>query len=494
MRMLLTMAVSLYTSRIVINTLGIEDFGIYTVVGGFVTILGFLNSAMASATQRFLSFELGRKDYKQLKKVFIMSVNTHVIIALIILLFAETIGLWFVNTQLNIPIERMSAVKWVYQFSILTFLVNVISVPYNAAIIAHERMNIFAWISIIEVSLKLLIVFMLEWFGYDKLKFYAVLIFVVSIVIRIIYSIYCGRNFSESKFKFFWDKVLFKKLMSYSVWNLWGDVAYTLNGQGVNILLNVFFGPTINAARGIAYRVVGAVNSFVVNLQMAINPQIIKSYASDDKKYMQQLIFQGAKYSFFLLYIITLPILLETEIVLKLWLKIVPEYGNIFTQLVIINILVESISGPLTTAAQATGKIRLYQGLSGGVMLLILPISYLFFKYDFPPEVAFYIGIVISIIVLFVRLYIVWNLIQIKFQDFFIKIIFKITTVGFVALIFPLIMHMIIEKSFYRFIIVSFVAIISNVITIYLIGLNRNEKCYFLQIIKIYSKRILKTV
>jgi len=275
------MAVTLYTSRIILNILGVEDYGIYNVVGGFVTMFGFLNSAMASATQRFFSFEIGRKDYNQLRNVFSMSVNIHFIIAVAILLIAETVGLWFVNTQLTIPHERMVAARWVYHFSVFALMVNMVSVPYNAIIIAHERMKVFARISIIEVGLKLLIVFMLQWFGFDKLKFYAVLMFIVALLIRLIYGIYCNRSFKESKFRKYWDKTLFNTLINYAGWNLWGNAASIIMGQGVNVLLNIFFGPVVNAARGIAYQVRSALNQFVFNFQLAMNPQIIKSYAAD---------------------------------------------------------------------------------------------------------------------------------------------------------------------------------------------------------------------
>ena len=308
-RMLLTMAVTLYTSRVILNTLGVEDYGIYNVVGGFVAMMGFLNNSMAVATQRFLSFEIGKKSNSQFSRVFSMSMSIHILIALVILVLAETVGLWFVKTQLTIPIERMGAALWVFHFSILAFIVNVISVPYNATIIAHERMNVFAWVSIIDVSLKLLIVFILQWFGYDKLKFYALLMFGVALIIRLIYGSYCSRKFVESKFHFYWDKSLFKTIMSFAGWSLWGGAASVLHSQGVNILLNIFFGPAINAARGIAYQIQGAVNSFVSNFQIAINPQIIKSYASSKIEYMHQLIFQGAKYSFYLLFALSLPIL-----------------------------------------------------------------------------------------------------------------------------------------------------------------------------------------
>ena len=399
-RMFLTLGVSLYTSRVVLNTLGVEDFGIYNVVGGVVMMFSFLNSSMASATQRFLSFELGKNDLIQLKKVFSMSVNIHVIIALAIFILAETIGLWFLNTKLVIPAERLYAANWVYQFSILSFMVTILSVPYNAIIIANERMKVYAYVSIIEVILKLIILYILVWFGFDKLKLYAILVFFVSAIIWLIYKTYCNSNFSESKYQYYWDKPLFSTLMNYAGWNLFGNLAVVTMVQGINIMLNLFFGPIVNAARGIAYQVNGAVNSFVINFQMAMNPQIVKSYASGDLKYMHKIIFQGAKYSFFLLFILSLPILLETELILKIWLKNVPEHTIIFTRLAIINVLIDSISGPLMTAAQATGNIKKYQAIVGGLLLLILPISYLFLIMGYPPEITLYISISISIIAL----------------------------------------------------------------------------------------------
>jgi O-antigen/teichoic acid export membrane protein len=377
--------VRLYTSRIILNTLGVEDYGIYNVVGGIVIMLSFLNTAMSSGTTRFLSYELGKADFKKMARVFSMSLNIHAMIAVVIFILAETLGLWFLNTHLNIPPERMNAANWAYQFSILTFIISVLSIPYHALIIAHERMNVYAYVSIVEVSLQLFIVFMLQWFGVDKLKLYAVLVFVVSIVIRGIYGLYSNKNFKESKYRFIWDKPLFRTLMSFAGWNLWGNAAGVLSGQGVNMLLNIFFGPAVNAARGIAYAVKAAVHNFVASFQQAMKPQIIKSYATNDLKYMHQLICQGAKYSFFLLFFLSLPILIETRIILQLWLKIVPEYTIIFTQLVIVNVLIDCFSGTLQTAAQASGRIKFYQMVIGGLLLLILPFSWMFLKFGYPP-------------------------------------------------------------------------------------------------------------
>lgn len=470
------MAVTLYTSRIVLNTLGVSDYGIYNVVGGFVIMFGFLNSSMASATQRFLSFEIGKKDYVQLARVFSMSINIHIIIAVGIFILAQTIGLWFVNTMLNIPGDRMIAANWVYQFSILTFMVHVISVPYNATIIAHERMKVFAWISILEVSLKLIIVLMLGWFGFDKLILYAILLFFVTLFTKLCYGFYCIVNFRESKYRFFWDKPLFKKLISYAGWNLWGSAAASLHNHGVNILLNIFFGPAINAARGIAYQTKMAINSFVQNFQMAMNPQIVKSFASNDLAYMHQLIFKGAKFSFFLLFILSLPVLIETEIILRLWLKVVPEYTVIFTQLIIINILIDSLSGPLMTAAQASGKIKLYQGVVGGLLLLIVPLSYLFLLLGYPPQVTLIISIFISIIALITRLIIISSLVKIRIDNFAKKVLLPIFPVVLFSIL-PSILFKQVAPTFHsKEILTIFISALSAIFSVYLLGLNIREK------------------
>ncbi len=476
LRMLFTMLVSLYTSRVVLNTLGVDDFGIYNVVGGVVTMFSFLNSAMSSGTQRFLSFELGKKDYEQLKRIFSMSINIHASIAIIIFILAETIGLWFLNTQLTIPDERMVAANWVYQFSILAFIVTIMSVPYNAAIISHERMSIFAYVSILEVTLKLVIVFILQWFGFDKLKLYAILVFLVSLIIRIIYGIYCKHNFKECNYYIFWDRKLYNTLMSYAGWNLWGNFASVTMNQGINILLNIFFGPVVNAARGIAYQINGAVNSFVTNFQMAINPQIVKSYAANDKEYMHKLIYRGAKYSYYLLFLLSLPVLIETESILKWWLKIVPEYSVMFCRLVLINALIDCISGTLMTSAQASGKIKLYQSVVGGLLLCILPLSYLLLKLGYPAETTIYVNICISIVAIVFRLIIISPLVSLKKSMFFKEVIIKILSVTFLSIIAPYLCFTQIEDEIIRFLSVSITSAVSTITIIYLVGIEKDER------------------
>lgn len=409
-RMLLAMIVTLYTSRVVLQTLGVDDFGIYSVVVGFVTILGFLHGAMSSATQRFIAFELGKSGNKDVRGIFSMSMNMHILVALFILVLGETIGLWFVQTQMTIPADRMNAAVWVFHLALISFMVTIICVPYNALIIAHERMSVFAWVGIIDVVLKLLIIFMLGLLGIDKIILYGLLSFAVVFIIFMIYRSYCKINFSELGFRIYWDQHLFKIMLSYMSWNLWGSIAVVMSGQGINVLLNIFFGPSVNAARAIAMQVSAALNRFVLNLQVAVNPQIIKSYAAQDMDYMHRLVCYSAKYNFFLLFFLSMPVLINTDIILNAWLGVVPEYSVVFLKLIIVNILVDSVSAPLMISAQATGKIKLYQSVVGGILLLNLPFSYAVLRVGNEPQIVIYVGVFLSVLALIASLIILKKL------------------------------------------------------------------------------------
>ena len=316
-RMIFMMAVSLYTSRVVLDALGVEDFGIYNVVGGVITLFSFVNGAMSSSTQRYITFELGKGNTSQLQKVFQTSMNVHLLVALLILFLGETAGLWFFYEKMVIPPLRMVSAFWVYQFSIFTMMIMVVSVPYNAVIIAHERMSTFAYISVFEVLLKLGIVYLLYLTSSDKLIVYAALLCFMQLLIRVIYGYYCSCHFDETRYQWGWDSKLFREMLCFGGWNLWGGFAAVLFTQGVNILLNLFFGPAVNAARGIAVQVQGAVTQFSTNFQTAINPQITKSYAVGDYAYMHSLIFHSSKFTFLLLATISFPVLLETEMILQ---------------------------------------------------------------------------------------------------------------------------------------------------------------------------------
>jgi len=486
-RMLFTMAVSLYTSRIVLNILGIADFGIYNIVGGVVVLFSFLNSAMSSATQRFLNFEIGKNDIVRLKKIFCISMNVHISIAFIVIILAETVGLWFVNTQLNLPLNRMNAANWVYQFTILTFILSIIQVPYNATIIAHERMSFYAYVSIIEVSLKLLVVILLQYIGFDKLKLYAVLICAVTLIVITVYKIYCNKKFESSRYSFIWDAPLYKQLLSFSGWSLFGSLANVGKTQVVNIFLNIFCGVFVNATMGITNQVSATLNGFVANFQLAFNPQIVKSYAANEKGYLMKLIFQTSKYSYFLLYILSLPILLNTDYILKLWLKIVPEYTVEFCQLTIIYLLIESISGPLWMSIQATGKIKKYQIVISSLLILNVPISYILLKLNFVPYSVLWVNIGLCIIALFVRILFLKSQIDLQIMLFFKDVLLTIIVVTILSIPLPLILSHYLN-GFGGFILSSGVAFISVGILVYFIGFKIKERQFLKNRISVFLK------
>lgn len=488
-RMIVLMLVTLYTSRIILNVLGVIDYGIYNLVAGVVTSLSFLNSSMSSATQRFLSYELGAKNTQKIKMVFSMSVNIHIIIAVLILIISETIGLWVLNNSLKIPSERLVAANWVYQFSILTFIVNIISVPYNAAIITYEKMNVFALISVFEVVLKLIAVFILEAFGYDKLQLYAILIFSVSFIIRIIYGQYTKRNIKDCCYIFTWDKCLFKTLLSYSSWNLWGNIASVGFNSGIDILLNIFFGPMVNAAKGIAYQVNYALSSFLINFQTAMNPQIIKSYAAENYDYMIKLVFTGARLSYYLMLLISLPLILSTPQIVHWWLGKVPDYTIVFCRLIIINTLINSISGTLMTGVQATGKIKLYQSVVGGLLLLIVPISYVFLKFGYPPQTTFYVYIALSITSLFARIAIISPILKIPKVRFTKDLLLPIFFISIGPLTILLLLNNYSENNFNNFIFLNLILFSTTLTIIYFFGLKKEEKEFIASNISSINKK-----
>ena len=478
-RMLVTMAVSLYTSRVVLNILGVEDFGIYNVVGGIVAMFGFINGSMTSATQRYLTFELGQNNRAQLTKVFSTSLSIHGIISFLIIVLAETVGLWFLWNKMQIPADRMNAAFWVFQCSVAASVIMIMSVPYNAAIIAHERMSAFAYISIIEVSLKLLIVCFLRYFHTDKLILYAALIVIVQFLIRLCYSWYCNRHFNETKYRWSWDKGLFKEMTGFASWNMFGSLAAITFTQGLNLLLNMFFGPVVNAARGIAVQAQTAIGQFSSNFQTALNPQITKSYATGDMEYMHGLIFRSAKFSFFLLLLLSLPVLIETKAILTLWLKIVPDHTVVFLRIMLCTTWVYAVSNPLITAASATGKIKLYQSVVGGLLLLILPISYLCLRFGLPAYSVFIVHFVMEITAQFARLLMLRRMIRVSLREYFAKVIWSISKVTAIALAVPLaVAYWQPGEGIWNLLTIFLICAISTSMSVYWFGLTPGEKIY----------------
>ena len=487
-RMLLIMAVTFYTSRVVLQTLGIEDYGIYNVVGGIVAMFGFLNSAMSSGTQRYLTFELGRGDKEKLKRVFITSMNIHMIIAVTVFILAESIGLWLLYNKMTIPSDRFNAAFWVYQCSILSTMVMFISVPYNATIIAHERMSAFAYISILEAVMKLLIVYLLLLGDIDKLILYAILMLAVQVTIRFIYNIYCRRHFEETRFSFLFDKVLFKEMLSFSGWNLWGNMASVTFTQGLNILLNIFFGPTVNAARGVAVQVQQAVTQFSMNFQTAINPQITKSYATEDYSYMHSLIFRSSRFTFCLLLCISLPIFMEAEALLGVWLNEVPDYSADFLRLILCVTILDAVANPLMVSAQATGRIKVYQSVVGGILLMILPVAYVVLKFGGTPQSVFIVHLIICMIAFVVRLLIVRSLVGLSVIRYFREVVVRCVAVGICTVSVSTVANILLDSSFASSIAECCISILVVLVFSFIIGITGNERNMILNKIMRYFK------
>lgn len=490
--MFLTMGVGLYTSRLVLDALGVVDYGIYGLVGGIVSMFAFLNSAMASATQRYLSFDIGKKDWDRLQKTFNATLNIHILISIVIFILAETIGLWFVNTQLEIPKERMYAANWVYQFSIFAFILNVIQVPYNALLFAREHMSVYAYVSILETVLKLAIVLYLVQADSDKLILYSILTFGVAFVIRMIYQIYCRKRFPESKYKFYWNKAYYKELMNYSGWNLFGNIASVARSQGSNILLNLFFGPVLNTAYGITVMVQGIIGNFVSNFQVAVNPQIVKNYAAGQKEASLNLMYKSSKFSFFGMLILVVPLLINLEYVMNLWLKEVPPYAIEFIQLALIYSLIETLSNPLMSGIQATGKIKKYQVVVGALVFMNFPLIWLLFKFTNLPISLYWSYLLISVVSLFFRLYYVKHLMKVNIKHFFSKVLLRVIIVSLsvLALYFLIGIYFVENENFILFLLktIIIVAIVFSIISI--IGLTQGERRFVLHTVqsKIKSK------
>lgn len=476
-RMLLMMLISLYTSRVVLSALGVVDYGIYNVVGGVVSLFSVLSGSLTTAISRFITFELGKSDILKLKKVFSTALLVQLALIIIITLLLETIGIWLLNSKMIIPSSRLTAANWVYQISVLTFAVNLWTVPFNATIIAHEKMSAFAYISIFDAVAKLLIAFVILVNPFDRLIYYGILVFVAGIVQQILYMGYCSKNFEECKIKLYYDKQTLREVFSFAGWNFIGASSAVLRDQGGNILINLFFGPAINAARGISMYVNVAVTGFVTNFMTALNPQITKNYAAGEFQYMFNLIFQGARLSYYILLILALPIIFTAPYLLELWLKIVPDHAVNFSRLVLVFALSECLASPLVTAMLATGKIRNYQIVVGSLQLLNLPLSYLFLKMSYPPEVIFGVAIVVSIICEIARLYILRGLINLPVGDFLRKVYLNVIIVSIIASIIPLVFYNYIQIiNLSSFIFLAFITETCTLISIFYVGCNKDER------------------
>ena len=485
-RMILVMVVTLFTTRIVLKNLGVEDYGIYNVVAGIVTMFAFLNASMAGATQRFLSFELGINDEKKINIVFCQSVLIHIIIAVIIIILAETVGLWLVYNKLTIPDERFSAAMCVYQIATLSFIFHIVNVPYHATIIAHEKMSIYAWVSILDVVLKLGIAYLISVSPFDKLVFYSFLILLTAIVVFFFYRMYSKRHFKECTFHFVFYKEKFNEMFSFAGWNIIGNMAYTLRNQGSNILLNMFFGPVVNAARGVAHQVDGAVEHFVTNFQTACNPQIVKNYALKEYNETMRLVSQCSKYSFYLIVILAIPVIFQVDYILSIWLPSVPEYTAIFVRLILLNGIIDSISKPIKTYIKATGKVKWYMIIQGGFYLLALPVIYLFLKVGYSPISSVVILVVFTFCGTFLRLLLVKKEAKGFSIRYFAKTVLQpCTIVGVLSVgLCRLFAHSFTTITFVGLVVNTVVMVIITGVIIWFLGINKTEHRYFLNLAK----------
>ena len=485
LRQIIIMFVSLYTVRIVLNILGAEDYGSYNVIAGVVVLFSFINTAMATSIQRFLNFSLGENDTLKTNKVYSSSLVIHFAISFFFFLIAETIGLYFVTYKLNLPVERKFACSIVYQITIINSVFNILKVPYNAVVIAYEKMSFFAWSSIIEVFLKLFLVFIIKITPFDKLIVYALLLTLISLIVLLMFKIYCNKNFEIAHFHRHKDISLFKELLSFSGWSLFGGVANICNTQGINIVLNIYTNVIVNAAMGIANQVNNAVYSFVSNFQTAFNPQLIKSYAAEEHDKFLALLYRSAKFSFFLLYLFFLPLFMTSEYVLFLWLKNPPEYSVIFVNLILIWSLVDVFNNPLYTAIQATGNIKTYNIVVSVMKLLPLPIIIVLFRMGFRPESLFYTEIIFSLIIDTWRVFYCGKKVGLDVLHFFTNIVLRCIIIVIITLIgmFFIKKYIIFNNAFITFLVICFFSILLNFPCFYFIGMNKNERQWMLKIL-----------
>ena len=483
LRLMVTMAISLYTSRLILNTLGVNDFGIYNVVAGFIAMFSILSDTLSTSVSRFITIAIGKDDIKTQTKVFSSSVNVLLTVALVVFILVEIFGLWFIKSKINVPIERMGVLNTVFQLAVINFSIGIFKVAFNSLIIAHEKATAFAWLAIGEAILKLVAILLLAKSPVDKLVTYVLFLLFINIFITFVAMIYCRLCFKECRYNFFFDSVLLKNMMKFTGWTLFGRGALIVSGHGVNMLLNVFFGVVVNAARGIASQVDGATRQFVYNVMMAINPQIIKSYSMGEITYMHRLIYKGAKYGCFIMLLYTIPIVCETEYILRIWLGIIPEYTTLFARLVFLESLFYVMTLTMNTAIQATGKIRNYQILTGMMLLLNIVITYVVFRMGASPAFAYVVSILVNVCIVMANLYYSKKLVGLSVWTFVHEVFYKTVMIFVFSICLPIVIQIMLPSSIWRLSLVVITSLIVTSCFIYSIGLNKNERLFILQAI-----------
>ena len=475
-RMFFMMFISFYTSRVVLNALGVEDFGIYNVVGGLVLMSTAITTSLNSAVSRFFSFGLGQGNINELKKIFSISINIHIILALVIIIVIESLGIWFLNNHMVVPCDRIFAANCVLQLSMLSFLIGLMTVTFNAAIISHEHMSFYAYMSIIDAIFKLIVATLISIYDGDRLILYASFSIIQQLIMLVVYQRYCKHKFEECSYILVKDKTKYKEIFGYAGWNLLGSMTNTLLDQGVNIIVNLFTGPVVNAARGIAVQINTVVKSFIRNFTVSLNPQIIKDYASGNRERMINLIFYGTRLSFYLFMLLSIPVFYETKFLLNLWLGQVPDHTVLFVRLILILSLTDILSSSLCTGQLATGKIRNFEIAINSVYILNIPISYICLKSGMPPELTVLISILLAFIVVFFHLYFLKHSVNLSPRLFLKKVVLNVMSVSLISFSIPLIIYIIMDETFYRFIVLCSISCICSLTTIFYLGCNKYER------------------
>ena len=492
-RSLFVLFISLYTSRVVLRELGVVDYGVFNVVGGVIAMLGFLKSNMHATYQRYFNVEMGRGNYAGVKDMFRSALAVQLILAVVIIVLAESVGLWFLYNKLVIPAERMDAAFWVFQSAVVSFLLTILSGPFGAAITAYERMGVFAVISIVDAVLRLGIVLLLEYIHHDKLITYAFLLLLISLLNILFYVTYCKRRIPVVTIGLNWNSENLRSMFSFSGWSLMGLLAQTLKSQGVNIVLNLFFGPVVNAARGISYQILSAVNQFIHSFQTSFRPQLTKSYASGDYGYMKQLYYSSTKISYYLIFTLSLPIILETPYILHLWLgNNVPEYTVVFTRLVLLIAFVGTFSNPTSCIVFATGRIKWFSIIVSGMNLLILPIAYLFLWLGYGPVSAFVVSLAMTIVVQLMRIIVTSRMTVLSLIDYLRHVMLPTVVYSLLTPWGAYTLMRIMPQSIARLVLTCFVSVLSSLLFAWLVGLNKQEKQFVatkINAIKLFHKK-----
>lgn len=482
-RMLFSLLVSLYSSRVILAALGEVDYGLYNVVGGVVAMFSLVTTAMSSAMSRFLTFELGRGDTVKLKRTFAISLELEMLLSVVVVILVEAIAVWFLNTRMSIPAERMTAANWILQFSLVSFVLSLLLVPFDASIISHERMDFYAYVSIFDVLFKLGIALFLAYSHseFDRLIMYGLLLVVGKFLVQFVYRWFCRKHFEECHFSFCKDKDIVREMLGFASWNFFGSAATLLSNQGISIVLNIFIGPAINAARGLAQTVSTILSNFVNNFTMALRPQITKAYAEDDLPYTRMLVSRGGRFSYYIFLILALPVILEADFLLDLWLVDVPDHTVNFVRLILLLCTTDILSMILGMAQLATGKVKYFQIAISSLTSLNFILSYIFLKLKFEPEVIYVIAISVSLICLFVRLEFAKRSIGLSIREYAKDVYLNIALVSVVSMPLPIACHFLLPSGWLRLLVVGAASVSVSVLAVLFVGCSRSERRFVVE-------------